>query len=142
MGEGSSKWRPITPIHQSPLSCEKEFCNSTEKAHGPRAFPSTTGLSDNCRLGNNCPFCFHRASTNQQKSVPECGNCRKFIYLGLGLMQLVSAGTDLHPRAGRQVPRTQGSHDALPNKRTSGRGWLSHYRGQWEEGGTLSSSTR
>ena len=30
------------------------------------------------------------------------------------------------------------SHDALPNKRTSGRGWLSHYRGQWEEGRTLS----
>ena len=96
--------------------------NSTEKAHRPRAFPSTAGLSGNYQLLDNALSVFDELALHSRPMVFD-EEIAKVVCLGfIRKRQHVNAGTDLQPHAGHLLPRTQRYSDA--------------HDCRWEEGNT------
>ena len=96
--------------------------NSTEKAHRPRAFPSTAGLSGNYQLFDNALSVFDELALHSRPMVFN-GEIAKINRQGfLRKRQHVNAGTDLQPHAGHLLPRTTKVSDA----RKESQGWQLH----------------
>ena len=84
----------------------KCFRNSTEKAHRPRAFPSTAGLSGNYQLLDNALSVFDGLALHSRPMILNEVVAKVNRQGFLRKKQHVNAGTDLQPHAGHLLPRT------------------------------------
>ena len=84
----------------------KSCRNSTEKAHRPRAFPSTAGLSGNYQLLDNALSVFDELALHSRPMVFDEEIAKMSRQGFLRKKQHVNAGTDLQPHAGHLLPRT------------------------------------